>query len=193
VAQFGALGTQELAPGRHVVEQLAYFHGGARRMRARGDIAQLAALDLQRRPVRVAGAARGQGEAADRGDRRQRFATKTERGHGFEVVQAGDLAGGVARHRQRQLLRGDPAAIVTDADQAHAALFQVDVDPGGAGIQCVFHQFLDHRRRPLDDFAGGDLVDQDFRQLADAHAGLRTTEDARAEAMGTWGQDFIGR
>ena len=50
-----------------------------------------------------------------------------------------------------------------------AAFFQIDVDAFGAGIQRVFDQFLDHRGRPLDDLAGGNLVDQGIGELADAH------------------------
>jgi hypothetical protein len=117
--------------------------------------------------VLVVRAARGQGEAADRGDRRQRFTTEPERGHRFQIVQIGDLAGGVARYRQRQLFRCDAAAVVTDADQADTALFQIDVDAAGAGIDRVLDQFLDHRRGPFDHFASGDLVDEDLRQRPD--------------------------
>jgi hypothetical protein len=39
-----------------------------------------------------------------------------------------------------------------------STLLDVDIDGGGAGIHGVFHQFLDHRRRTFDHFAGGDLV-----------------------------------
>ncbi len=56
----------------------------------------LAAFDLQRRAMLVMRAARGQGEAADRSDRRQRFTAEAQRGHRFEIVEVGDLAGGVA-------------------------------------------------------------------------------------------------
>src|SRR5690606_16040669 len=38
-----------------------------------------------------------------------------------------------------------------------------------AGVQRVFHQFLDHGRGAFDDFAGGDLVDEGVGELADAH------------------------
>ncbi len=74
--QFGTLGAQELAPRRYVVEQLAHFHGGAGCMRTGRHFADLAAFDLQCRTVFVMCATRGQGKAADRGDRRQRFATE---------------------------------------------------------------------------------------------------------------------
>jgi hypothetical protein len=112
---------------------------------------------------------RSQREAADRGDRRQGFAAEAERGHGFQIVQRGDLAGGVARHCQRQLVRRDAAAVVADADQADTAFFQVDVDAAGAGIERVLDQLLDHRRGAFDHLAGGDLVDEGVGKLADRH------------------------
>ena len=39
----------------------------------------------------------------------------------------------------------------------------------GAGVEGVLDQFLDDARRPLDDLAGGDLVDHGFGKLADGH------------------------
>ncbi len=73
------------------------------------------------------------------------------------------------RHGQRQFVRGDAAPVVADADQPDAALLELDIHARGAGVECVFDQFLDHRCGPLDDFAGSDLVDQNLGQLADRH------------------------
>lgn len=111
-------------------------------------------------------------QAADRGDRRQRLAAEAQRGHRFQVVDGSDLAGGVAAHRQRQLLGRDAAAIVADADQADAAFLQVDIDALGARVERVLDQLLHHGGGPLDHFAGGDLVDEGVRELADAHPGI---------------------
>ncbi|MCY1259446.1 hypothetical protein D9M68_187560 [compost metagenome] len=66
----------------------------------------------------------------------------------------------MARQGQRQVVGGNAAAIVAHPQQLHAALLHFDVDAPGTGIQAVFQQFLDHRGRPLDHFAGGDLVGQ---------------------------------
>ena len=169
VAQFGALGAQELAPRRHVVEQIAHFDRGALRMRLRRHLADAAALDLEHRAMFVVCTTRDQLETADRRDRRQRLATEAERGDGFQVVERGDLAGGMARDGQHEFAGGDPRAIVADADQAYAAFFEVDVDPRGAGIERVLDEFLDHGGRTLDDLAGRDLVDEGVGKLADAH------------------------
>lgn len=111
MAEFGAFGTQKFAPRRHVEEQFAHFDRGARRMRARHHLAQATAVDFQCGAVLGVVATRGQGKAADRGDRRQGFAAKAQRGDGFQVVQRSDLAGGMPRHGQRQFVRGDAAPL----------------------------------------------------------------------------------
>jgi hypothetical protein len=170
--QLGAFGAQELAPRRHVVEQVAHFHRGAGRMRVRHDLADLAALDLQQRAVFVAVAPRRQPEATHRGHRGQRLAAEAECRDRLQVIDAGDLAGRVALHRQRQFGGVDAAAIVADPDQADAAVLQVDVDAARAGIQSVLDQLLDHGRGPFHDFAGGNLVDEGVGKLADGHAGI---------------------
>src|SRR3546814_5656684 len=51
VAQFGALGAQELAPRRHVVEQVANLDRGAARMRLRGHFPALSAIAIGRAHV----------------------------------------------------------------------------------------------------------------------------------------------
>ncbi len=122
----------------------------------------------------IASTTRAQAETTDRGDRRQRLAAETERGNGLQVIERGDLAGGVARHGQRQLVGSHADAIVADADQADAALFQVDVDAPRTGIERVLDQLLDHGRRPLDHLAGSDLVDEGVGELLDWHRAMIT-------------------
>ena len=64
-----------------------------------------------------------------------------------------------ARPRARVRLGVHASAVVGDADQATAAACRDDLDAACAGIERVLDQFLDHARRTLDHFAGGDLVD----------------------------------
>ena len=104
--------------------------------------------------------ARDQREPRHRSDARQRLAAKPQRGDAFQIIQRGDLAGGVPRQRQRDLLRVDADAVVAHADQAAAAALQLHLDARGAGVERVLHQLLDHGRRPLDHLAGGDLIDE---------------------------------
>ncbi len=50
---------------------------------------------------------------------------------------------------------GEAAAVVLDAHQLLAAGGEFDGDGGGAGVEGVLHQLLDHRERALDHLAGG--------------------------------------
>ena len=75
----------------------------------------------------------------------------------------------MAIDRQRQIAMGHAAAVVGDADPPPSAAIGEDVDPAGAGVDGVFHQFLDHARGTFDHFAGGDAVDDLFGELADGH------------------------
>src|SRR3546814_20024380 len=78
------------------------------------------------------------------------------------------------------MIRRPPRSTRTDTRFPYTTLFrsaaflQVDVDPVRAGVERVLDQFLDHRSRPLDDFAGGDLVDEGVGKLLDAHQGNDT-------------------
>ena len=127
--------------------------------------------------MRLAGVARGDAELGDRADRGQRLAAKAQRADPQQILVV-ELGGGVAIDRERQIAIGHAAAVVGDADPPPAAAIGENVDPAGAGVDGVFHQFLDHAGRPLDHFAGGDAVDELFGELADGH-GRRLVEWAR--------------
>src|ERR1035437_3947552 len=70
---------------------------------------------------------------------------------------------------KRKIAIGHAAPIVGNPDPPPAAAIGENVDPAGAGVDGVFHQFLDHARRTLADPAGGNAVDDLFGQLADGH------------------------
>src|SRR5690606_31571 len=88
--------------------------------------------------------------------------------NGLEVFQRGDLARGVAAQRQRQVFLSDTDAVVAHADQLDAAVFELNVDAVGAGVEAVLEQFLDHGSRTFDDFTGGNLVAQPLAEEVDA-------------------------
>ena len=106
------------------------------------------------------GGTAGQRHARDRGDRGQRFAAEAVAGDALQIVERGDLAGGMAGERQRQVVGFDAGAVVGDADQPDAAFLQLHVDFRRAGVEAVLEQFLEHRSGPLHDFAGGNLADE---------------------------------
>ena len=91
-----------------------------------------------------------------------------DRGDAQQIV-LGQFRGAVPLDRQDQLFRGHATAIVRDRDQMLAAFLHAHIDARGSGIDRVLDQFLDRRRRPLDDFARGNAVDEDRRQKTDRH------------------------
>ena len=68
---------------------------------------------------------------------------------------------------RRASSRLHPLAIVLDANQLLAAELDGDRDATRAGVERVLDQLLDDRRRPLDDFAGGDLVGEVQREAGE--------------------------
>ena len=126
-----------------------------------------AADHLQLGPRLLVRGAAPQPQPADLGDRRQGFAAEAQRMHAEQVVGVGDLTGGVAGHGQQQLLGPNPAPVIRHPDQLAAAVLDPHLDPACAGVHRVFQQLLDNARRPLDHFAGGDLVHDAGRQSLD--------------------------
>src|SRR5207244_1166106 len=83
--------------------EVAPRDGGALGVGGGTVLERLRPADPESRPgVRIA-PSRGEDHLGDRGDARQRLAAEAEACHRREVADAGDLRGGVARHRQGQL------------------------------------------------------------------------------------------
>src|SRR5947208_15821659 len=101
-----------------------------------------------------------------RADRCERVAGKSVAADAFEVLQAADLARGVARGRKRQAVAPDAGAVVLDLDALCAPLVERHGDAARVRVEAVLEQLLEHRRGPLDHLAGGDLADQEIGQDA---------------------------
>jgi hypothetical protein len=97
----------------------------------------------------------------------QRLAAEAEGENRGEVVGAADLARGMPFDGKPRIFRLHPLAIVFDADLLLAAELHVDCEPPRTGVYRVFDQFLDDRRRPLDDLARGNLVREIRREAVD--------------------------
>jgi hypothetical protein len=181
-AGLGGLGAQELAPGRRVEKEVVDGDRGPRRSGRGARRRRLVALDIN--PSRLLGAGRpgDHRHPAHRRERRQGLAPETQRGNRVEVRRRVDLARGVRGHGQGQLVVDDAVTVVGDPDQVAAAVFDGDVDVRGPGVEGVLHELLDDAGRPLDHFAGGDLVYDERRQDVDGHAAIlgesRPTPDA---------------
>ena len=167
--EFGALRAQKLAPRGRIEEQIAHFYGGAARVRrGRHGHRHVAPRTAGAVPATALGAGiAGQFELRYGADAGQRFAAKTEAAHPLQVFQRGDLAGRVAIQGQGQIVLRDPAAVVAQSDQARAGGLYIDVHALRARVETVLEEFLEHRRRSLDDLAGGNLIGQTGRKALD--------------------------
>jgi hypothetical protein len=176
VRVLGLLGAQEPTARRRVEEQVEHLDAGALCERGRPDD-RLGPCSARRAgvpdPPAVAGPGRaaGQGEIGHRRDRCQRLATEAQRRNRFEVFERGDLAGGVAGQRKREILLLDAVAVVGHRDATQSAAVELDLDPARPRVDRVLQQFLDRGGRPLDHLAGGDLADQQVREGLDAGHG----------------------
>ena len=167
VGELGGIGLEELAPRRGREEQLAHLDRGAARTRHR---AQFARAAVERPGAVGTHRARLQAQLGDRVDGGQRLAAKAHGADRLEVVEARDLAGGMAPQRHHELLARDAQAVVLDRDQPHAAGRQSHRDLRRARVERVVEQLAHHRGRAFDHLARGDLADQLVGEFADRAA-----------------------
>ena len=170
-SKLGSLGFQELFPRGRVEKQVAHFHRGAGGVLARfqpnlhllafGADGPAGAAFVRGRPGR-------QFQARNRADARQRLAAETQAGDGGQVFRPGNLAGGVAAQREREIVLVDAATVVAHPQQLLAALLDIDINARGAGVETVLKQFLEHRSGAFHHLARGYLVGQARTQSIDA-------------------------
>ena len=166
----GQLGTwrfQELAPRRHLGEQAIDPRHRPRRRTGRAVVDDTAIVHHQP-PALPTFRPAGQRQGGDRADRGQRFTTKPHGRNGSQIF-IGQFGRRMPLDRQPQLVWRHADAIIGHFQPIDAAIHQAHPDAPGAGIQCVFNQFLGGTGRPLHHLAGGDAVDQGFRQVANRH------------------------
>jgi hypothetical protein len=150
-------GIAEEAPaGRETAEEVMDAHG--RPDRAAAPLLEEDPAVAHHHPGagRLGGRAGQEGEVADGGDAGQRLAAEAQGGDAVQIVERAQFAGGVAGQGQGDLGGRDATAIVCDPDEVKAGPAQLDPDLAGAGVQTVFDEFFQGRRRPVDDLAGGD-------------------------------------
>ena len=97
----------------------------------------------------------------------------------------------MALHSQRQILRRHSLAIIAYANDGRAAFFDPNEYFRRAGVKRVFDQFLNHRRGPLDHFAGGDTARHFFREDAYFHVTAQSSKTIthgweRSNQNGSW-------
>ncbi|MNN22604.1 hypothetical protein D3C81_1359680 [compost metagenome] len=65
------------------------------------------------------------------------------------------------------VVRFNTGAVIGNADELEAPLFDGDFDFGCSCVNCVLHQFLNHRRRAFHHFPGSNLVGNMLVQYCD--------------------------
>ena len=178
MARFGARLLQELQPGGRGKEEIAHLDPRARRMRGGPRLALGAAVDLEAPRGVGAGRPRGDGEAAHRGDRRQRLAAEAQGADVGQIIVR-QLGGAVPLDRELQLLGAHADAVVDHGNEGAAAFLQGDGDAVRAGVDGVLDQLLHGARRTLDDLARGDAVHQGGGKAAARRAHGAAAYDCR--------------
>ncbi len=74
----------------------------------------------------------------------------------------------MALEGQKSIVAIHAVAVVGDANQLPAAGFNIHPNAIRAGIERILEQLLHHRRRAVDDLAGGDLVGDLIGENTDA-------------------------
>ena len=171
VLAFGALAFQEFFACRGVVEKVVDVDGRADGVRRGAGVhAEVGADAVAVRAVGLPAGERGFGYGGDAG---QGFAAKAQGAHVFEVFKGADFAGRMGGKSEREIVGMDARTVITHHDAFAARRFDVDVDVARACVNGVFHDFFDDGCRSFDDFAGGYLVDEVGRELADTRHGSR--------------------
>src|ERR1700760_2872107 len=75
-----------------------------------------------------------QAKSRDRTYRRKCFTSKSEACDPLQVIEGGDLAGGMTLDRNRQIRSAQAAAVVTNPDECEAGVLDIDIDLPRAGI-----------------------------------------------------------
>jgi hypothetical protein len=152
VAELGRLALQELAPRRRVEIKILHRDRGAGPACRGLDLAEPRALGADHAGMIIGPGARGDGNARYGGDRSERLAAKAHRRHRLEVFELRDLARGMAREREAQVVARDAVAVVLHLDAPHAAFVERHADAACVRIEAVLEQLLQHRCRALDHF-----------------------------------------
>ena len=111
----GSFGLEEFTPCRCVPVKVQDFDSRAWCLCGGFDFAYLASLTADAPGMGVASPTTGDGHPCHCGNRRQCLATKTKTCYFFEIIEAGNFAGGVARECKRQFVLRNALAIVADA------------------------------------------------------------------------------
>ena len=171
VSQLRVFRLEEFSPRRGIKEQVAHRERGARgraRLFAQQQLAPGNFHPCARGFFPGAGDQLYPGNGRDRG---QGFSAKAQGGNREQIVARAQLGGSVPFERQQRIIAHHAAAIIGNAYELASSALHADHDAGGAGVEGILQQLFDHRRRPVNYFAGRDLIGHLVGQYVDtAHS-----------------------
>ena len=163
-----AVASKKLEAGRGGKEEIANVDAGALPQGRGLERGFSSAVHADRPGMRLVRMAARDGEPCHRADGGQGLTAKAQRTNVEEIV-IGKLGCRVALDRERKVGGGHPGAVVGNLDQSAPSAVSENVDARRPCVQRVLDELLDHARRPLHHLAGGDAVDDCFRELANGH------------------------
>ena len=149
---------QELTAGRHVIEQVLDLHirSGSR---ALGLLAlYFGAIDDEPRADGGIFGFCAHFDAGNRAYRGKRLAAESHCGQSEQIVGSRNFARGVAFECHARIGIAHAAAVVNNLNKSPSGVFDNDGYRRRSGVDSVFDQLFHHRRRSLNDLAGGYLV-----------------------------------
>ncbi len=167
MSHLGLNGLQELATCRNIEKEVSCSNHGACWRPDLGDAFDLAPGNHDPGSCIILTASADHLHPRNRGDARDCLPSKAQGLYCEQVLIPPDLARCISFETKKRIVMVHPNPIVGDADQLSPARLYFNNNLAASGINGVFYQLLDHRRRPFHHLARGYLVRNAFRKYPD--------------------------
>ena len=159
VTEFGGTAFQETFAGGNLIEEPCDFDNRSDGPRRRPDCPGTRVV-IDSTCMGSIGSFTAEREPCNRGDRSECLSTESMGEDLAEIIEGPNLTCRVPLYRQGKFRSGYPTAIVAHTNYSDPTFFKFDMNRVCLRINRVFHQFFDHRGRPLDDLARRDLANE---------------------------------
>ena len=157
-ARLAAHGFEKLLARGRIVKQVRDGDDRSVRAAERRLLGKGSALHADQRAGLVLGALGHQPDPGHRRDGGERLAAEAEGLDPVYVLRAADLARGMAQKAGARVGLAHARAVVLHADAGCAAVRYIHGDGGSAGVNGVFHEFLDDRSGAFHNLSGRDQL-----------------------------------
>ena len=146
---------EELAPCRHIVEQVSYGYIATLRRGHFGAGGDFRSGDIHFEAGFVLFPAGAEADLGHGGNRSERLAPEAVGEYVAEVFRTAQLAGRVSLEADHRVVGAHPAAVVNELYECPSGILHRQGNGTRAGIHGILHQFLDYGSGTLDHLAGG--------------------------------------